>query len=93
MSSSTYAFEQTLRRLLTLETFGDTEMNDWSSDDLEEDTADTALANAVRIDRQAGEEILNLLESEPTDRKSEYCFQLLSSRGIGKTCSGILFTD
>lgn len=93
LESSLYAFEQTLRRLLTAETFGDTELNDWSLDDLEEDADSTAAANSFRIDRQAGEEILALLESEPTDSKWDCCCQLLTSRGIGKTCSGILFTE
>lgn len=93
LGSSMYALEQTLRRLLTVKTFGDTDLNDWSSDDIEEDADDTAVANSVQIDRPTGEHILALLEGEPSDSKWECCFQLLRSRDIGKTCSGIIFTD
>ena len=93
LGSSMYALEQTLRRLLTVQTFGDTDLNDWSSDDIEEDADDTVIANSVQIDRPAGEHILALLEGEPSDSKWECCLQLLRSRDIGITCSGIIFTD
>jgi superfamily II DNA/RNA helicase len=92
LDSSMYALEQTLRRLLTVETFGDTDLNDWPSDAIEEDD-DSTVANSVQIDRPAGEHILALLEGEASDSKWECCFQLLRSREIGKTCSGIVFTD
>lgn len=93
LSSSKYAFEQTLRRLLTIETFGDTDLNDWSPDDIEQSAEATAGENSVKIDRVAGEQILARLENEPSDSKWECCFQLLCSREIGKTCTGIVFTD
>jgi superfamily II DNA or RNA helicase len=93
LGSSMFALEQTLRRLLTVETFGDTDLNDWSADDIGEDADNTEVANSAQIDRPAGEHILALLEAEPSDTKWECCFQLLSSRGIGRTCSGIIFTD
>lgn len=93
LGSSMYALEQTLRRLLTVETFGDTDLNDWSADDIGEDADDAVVTNSVQIDRPAGEHILALLESEPSDSKWQCCFQLLSSRDIGKTSSGIIFTD
>ncbi len=93
LESSAYAFEQALRRLLTAETFGDTDLNDWSPDDLEEDSDVRLQDNSFQVHRQAGEDILALLEAEPTDSKWESCFQLLSNRGIGSSCSGILFTD
>ncbi len=88
-----YAFEQTLRELLTLETFAVVDLHDWSSDDAEAEADEAVVSNSVRIERQAGEEILSLLESEPKDSKWECCFQLLNSLQIGKTCSGIMFTD
>lgn len=93
LSSSKYALEQTLRRLLTIETFGDTELNDWSPDDIEEGAVAKTVENSVQIDRQAGEQIIWRLEDEATDSKWECCHELLCSRGIGKTCTGILFTD
>ena len=93
LESSAYAFEQTLRRLLAKETFGDTDLDDWVADELEEDAGSTATARSLRIDRQAGEELLGLLEGEPTDSKWESCFRLLSSCGMGKTGWGVLFTE
>lgn len=93
LASSMYALEQTLRRLLTVQTFGDTDLNDWSSDDIETDADDTVVANSVRIDRPAAEQILALLEGEPADSKWECCFQLLRSRDVGTTDSAIIFTD
>ena len=93
LGSSMYALEQTLRRLLTVETFGNTDLNDWSADDIGEDADKAEVANSAQIDRPAGEQIIALLEAEPSDSKWERCFQLLSSREIGKTSSGIIFTD
>ena len=93
LGSSKYALEQTLRRLLTITTFGDTDLNDWSPDDIKEDASDATTANSVKIDGSAGELILSLLESEATDTKWDCCYQLLLSRDIGKSCSGIIFTD
>jgi superfamily II DNA or RNA helicase len=93
LNSSMYAFEQTLREILTVDKFAVVELHDWSSDDAEEEADHARATRSPGINRQAGEEILNILESEPNDSKWESCFQLLSSRGIGKTCSGILFTD
>jgi ERCC4-related helicase len=93
LNSSMYAFEQTLRELLALETFAVVDLHDWSSDDAEEEADHAVTGRSSGIDRHAGEEILSLLESEPKDSKWECCFQLLSGREIGKSCSGVLFTD
>ena len=91
LDSSLYALELTLRRLLTVETFGDTDLNDWLPDDLSDESDEGR--NPSRIDRQAVEEILSLLERETNDSKWESCLQLLNSRGVGTTCSGVLFTE
>jgi superfamily II DNA or RNA helicase len=93
LKSSMYALEQTLRRLQTVENFGDTDLNDWSADDIDENNVDTSVANSVRIDHSATEKILELLEGSPSDSKWECCFNLLNDHGIGKTTSGIVFTD
>lgn len=93
LGSSMYALEQTLRRLLTVENFGDTDLNDWAPEDLSPEADTGAEANSVRIDRQATEQILALLEEVPSDSKWECCLHLLETHEIGRTKSGIIFTD
>jgi len=93
LASSMYAFEQSLRRLLTIETYRDFVLDESLPDQgKEEDDAETA-GTTIHIDREAGERILGLLEEEAKDSKWECCFELLDSRGISNTCSGIIFTD
>ncbi len=93
LESSMYALEQTLRHLLTVENFGDTDLNDWAPEDLAAEADAGAEANSVRIDRQATEQILAHLEGIPSDSKWECCFHLLETHEIGNTKSGIIFTD
>ena len=93
LSSSLYAFEQTLRQLLTNEILAVVDLPDWTQDDAEDEADDPVHKNPLNIDRNAGEQIIGLLEAEPQDSKWECCFQLLNRLGIGTAISGIIFTD
>jgi superfamily II DNA or RNA helicase len=93
LSSSLYAFEQTLRQLLTNEILAVVDLQDWTQDDAEDEVDDPAHKNPLNIDRKAGEQIIELLEAEPQDTKWECCFQLLDRLGIGTSIPGIIFTD
>jgi superfamily II DNA/RNA helicase len=51
------------------------------------------VSKGIRINREAAEQIITLLEAGSKDSKWECCEELLKERGIGETCSGIIFTD
>lgn len=94
MESSLYALEQTLRRLLTVEYFGDTDLCDWTTEELFPENDAIVGANLVRVKRQSIEQILDIFEAyPPSDSKWECCHHLLEVHEIGRTRSGIIFTD
>lgn len=93
LSSSKYALEQSLRRLLTIDPFGDIELNNWTPDDIKAEAEAITGEKSVLIDPIIGEQILELIEREPSDSKWECFFQLLCRQDVGRTCTGILFTD
>jgi superfamily II DNA or RNA helicase len=98
LASSMYALEQSVRNLLAADRYPE----DTAEDEgvaLEEivksleEVGSSVVSKGIGMNPEAAEQILVLLEAEPKDSKWECCEQLLRQRGIGESCSGVIFTD
>jgi superfamily II DNA/RNA helicase len=93
-----YALEQSVRNLLAADRYPEVTTEDEGValeeivESLEE-VGSSVVSKGIGMNPEAAEQILALLEAGPKDSKWECCEQLLRQRGIGDSCSGVIFTD
>jgi superfamily II DNA or RNA helicase len=88
LDSSVYAFEQSVRRMMTAEGYTEVEFDEEL--ELPEDQTN---ASRGYIDLNIAEAIIELIETESVDTKWERCERLLEELGVGQRSQAILFTD
>ncbi len=93
VSSSIYALEQTLRRMLAVESILDSSFDDLLLEETDEHLEAQFAEVAPVVDRESIAQVLQLIEEMPTDSKWECCFDLLKRCGIGQDASGLIFTE
>ena len=91
LASSTYALEQSMRNMLAAKPYPQDTDEDQEVE-LEE-IAQRVVFKEIGMKPETAEQIIALLEAGSKDSKWECCEELLKQRGIGETCSGIIFTD